>query len=285
MEANDIFHHGWASAYYVDKYKKEVSFIIENENDFQELAARIGISEAAIPKILNDINLNDRKIVIIYIVTPASNVSYGVRKIESIASKIHIKVMELECPNTMGSATMGGQVLVLSAPKNEPEIAVNVENFNVLDEPEYEAWNYKECKQRVSQLEKATSVNKKAFQEIYMYVYGGESDEDIKQQSSFKEIEDQDQAEKILKAVREAYILEKKVQATFQEVSKRLKGKSYNQTKREMKNRLKHISSKEVDGTLSVKDGNKRFQPLYALGILSIVGIVGVFSAINLSHR
>lgn len=285
MEANGIFHHGWASAYYLNKYEKEILFVIENENDLQQLAARIGVSEAAIPKILNDINLNDRKIVIIYIATPASNVSYGVRKIESIASKIHIKIMELECPNTMGSATMGGQVLVLSAPKNGPEIVVNVENFDVLDEPEYEAWNYKERNQRVSQLEKATSCNEKYFNKMYMLVYGGESDEDIKQQSWFKEIEDQDQAEKILKTRREAYNLEKNVQATFQEVSKRLKGKSYNETYQEKKNRLKHISSKEKDQKLSVKDKNNSFRPLYALGILSIVGIVGVFSAINLSYR
>lgn len=231
MEAN-ILHHGWAQAWYIHGNTNNKLFIIENENELQEVAEKVGISKKiAIPEILKDISLNDRNIVIIYVTTPASNVHYGVKKIELIATKIHINVVEISCPFSLGSASMGGQVIVLSAPKVVPEIVVKMEKLDALDEPEYEAWNYKESRQRIKELLAATPYNHKYSSNIYCSVDDGIlNDEQIKQQDWFKEIDRnlQDQASKTIVSYRANQELDKKVENTYHEVQNRLMRKSYN---------------------------------------------------------
>jgi hypothetical protein len=134
--AFDVVHHGWASVSYNGQESKK--FEITSEQKLHELAKNIGLQPDCVSNILNAVDLSQRKLVLVYCVSTGGGVSHGVKKIERVASAIHVHICSFDFPGGCGTAPMEGDIIVLSARKDiKEEILTEIIKLKVDQEPEY----------------------------------------------------------------------------------------------------------------------------------------------------
>lgn len=144
---DNVTYHG--TIRYSDYFEEEhgFKFIVSSKKELDDAIHLLKLTDVHVSKLLDEINLDENNIVLLYYGTNGSN-NYGIKNINYFGFDVIITVVEFRnpTPGMMSSCAMDGTVLVLSYPKrlnNYIHLFVKIDkDYEILKESEFKDVKY-----------------------------------------------------------------------------------------------------------------------------------------------